>query len=207
MGIIALIALIMQEEQENDPPVMISESVRKRLQAQMKELEKVKSEQKAFDTKPEPVDNQALTNQDSELTRNKNYWKKRLDDLQANQDKVKKVLERAREQGYMDVVGQGAPSESKSKTSEKTWTCEDHLSAMKSCYKENSKEPLKCEKEVCNFLACVSRNRAESLKTKQPEDTAESLKTKQPEDRAEFAKTKQPEKKGKNSFWYSVWND
>lgn len=143
----------MKENQNIETGVIITDEVRKRLNgeidAKMKEPQAVKNVSKERDRQAELVDNPAIADQESELTKNKNYWKKRLEDLQENHEKIKTVLEAERKQGYKDV--------------------EDNMKSVQACYKDNAKEPLTCDKEVVNFVNCIKSKRAESLGNKKQE--------------------------------------
>lgn len=163
----------MKVNQNIGADVLITDEVRKRLNgeidAKMKEPQAVKNVSKERDRQAELVDNPAIADQESELTKNKDYWKKRLEDLQENHEKIKAVLETERQQGYKDV--EGTLSESESKSGEKP--CEDNMKSVQGCYKDNAKEPLTCDKEVVNFVNCIKSKRAESLGAKKQEESGD----------------------------------
>uniref|UniRef100_A0A1B6K9M9 CHCH domain-containing protein n=1 Tax=Graphocephala atropunctata TaxID=36148 RepID=A0A1B6K9M9_9HEMI len=108
------------------------------------------------------IDNPALVDQESEFTKNKNYWKKRLEDLQEVHERIKQVLETEKDRGFKDV--QVTLPRTEDEKGEKP--CVDSLTEVADCYKTNPQEPLVCDKEVSNFVSCLRDKRMEMLSEK-----------------------------------------
>lgn len=79
--------------------IILTENVRQRLQnlssSSSNESQKAREPQLQKQTEPETVvvdsPGPALADQESQLTHNKNYWKRRLEELQESQEKIKEV--------------------------------------------------------------------------------------------------------------------
>lgn len=130
------------------------------------------------------LDNPAVADQESELTKNKNYWKKRLENLQQTQEKIKVILEEESKRGFEDAqasLTSGSPD-----STEKP--CADNLGTVADCYKSNAKEPLTCDKEVTEFVTCLKTARMEMLKPKEESEEEENLDGKTEEQSSEVKK-------------------
>uniref|UniRef100_A0A1B6JRE3 CHCH domain-containing protein n=1 Tax=Homalodisca liturata TaxID=320908 RepID=A0A1B6JRE3_9HEMI len=144
-------------------------------------LDRLTSEPKMKEPEPEPerepdprayhhvhfsdfaqIDNPAVADQESEFTKNKNYWKKRLEDLQEVHERIKQVLETEKDRGYKDV--QVTLPQAEDEKGEKP--CVDNLNEVADCYKTNSQKPLLCDKEVLNFVSCLRGKTMEKLNEK-----------------------------------------
>ncbi|CAH0547319.1 unnamed protein product [Brassicogethes aeneus] len=88
------------------------------------------------------------------LKKNDQYWAERIKKMEANHQKINKVLD--------DEYGKALKELDGNQTARKIISelpCLDAKNAVLKCYKENDKEPMNCSQVVKDFQECVDKKR------------------------------------------------
>lgn len=99
-----------------------------------------------------------VADDESEQTKNKNYWKQRLEDQQSMHEKIVTVLEEEKKTGKEDV--QGASVYRRQEEDDDSKQAFDEVAK---CYQSNPKQPLLCDKEVAEFITFVRTMKIKEL--------------------------------------------